>query len=134
MNSKKIKYLLGCVFTFLIFFSQGQTSIKHVDAASFKKLIEIPNNVLIDLRTKNEIQTKGSIPGAIHIDFLGTDFEEQLKKLDKDKTYLVYCAGGGRSSDCAALMQKKEFKEVINLEKGFDDWKKSGFETEKKQD
>ena len=87
---------------------------------------------MIDLRTDDEIKSKGMIKGALQIDFLGKDAELAISKLDKKKTYLIYCAGGGRSGDCAELMQKSGFKEVINLEKGFTEWKNKGFDIEKK--
>ncbi len=110
--------------------ANAQTA-KDVDATTFKKLIDEKKDILIDLRTPEEIKTKGKIKGAIEIDFLAKDAEDQTKKLDKKKTYLIYCAGGGRSGDCRDLMTKEGFKEVVNLSKGFDDWKKKGFEIEK---
>jgi rhodanese-related sulfurtransferase len=112
------------------FFAQNKTKIEHVDAATFKKYIDEKKGVLIDLRTDDEIKSKGMIKGAKQIDFLAKDAEEQISQLDHNKTYLVYCAGGGRSSDCADLMQKQGFLHVVNLEKGFDDWKKKGLPAE----
>jgi rhodanese-related sulfurtransferase len=106
--------------------------IKNVSAADFKKAVDEKKGVVIDLRTTDEITAKGKIKGATQIDFLSKDAEQQLLKLDKSKTYLVYCAGGGRSGDAAELMSKNGFKEVINLSKGFSDWQKSGYEIEKK--
>lgn len=116
---------------FAAFICRAQGSVKNVDAEAFKKLIGQKNTVLIDLRTSEEITKKGKIKGATQLDFLGKDAEDQIKKLDKSKTYLIYCAGGGRSGDCALLMEKEGFKHVVNLEKGFDDWKRKGFETAK---
>ncbi len=110
----------------------AQTTIKNVDAETFKKCMENKKAILIDLRTTDEITRKGMIKGAEQIDFLDKNSEAIIAKLDKKKTYLIYCAGGGRSGDCAVLMQKIGFKEIINLEKGFDDWKRKGFEVEKK--
>lgn len=109
----------------------GQTSTKNVDAAEFKKLIDENKSVLIDLRTPEEIKSKGMIKGAKQIDYFSKNAEAEIDKLDRKKTYLIYCAGGGRSSECAALMEKKGFKSVVNLEKGFDDWKRKGFEIQK---
>jgi len=123
-----ITLLLVC-FSFCGF---SQTIKKNVDAATFKKLIEEKKYVLIDLRTSDEINSKGMIEGAIQIDFLDKKAEDNIKKLDKNKSYLIYCAGGGRSEDCADLMEKQGFKEVINLEKGFSDWKNKGFDIEVK--
>jgi rhodanese-related sulfurtransferase len=110
----------------------GAQPVKNVDAQTFKTLLNAPNTILIDLRTDEEIKTKGMIKGATQINFLDKDSETAIEKLDRKKTYLIYCAGGGRSGDCAELMQKKGFNSVVNLEKGFDDWKRKGFEIEKK--
>lgn len=125
---KKLLIIFGL---FVCISAKAQTG-KDVDAATFKKLIEEKKGVLIDLRTPDEIKTKGKIKGAQEIDFLALDAEDKIKKLDKKKTYLIYCAGGGRSGDCKDLMVKEGFKEVINLAKGIEDWKRQGFEVEKK--
>lgn len=109
-------------------FSQTKTKVENVDAATFKKYIDVKNAYLIDLRTSDEISTKGMIKGSVQIDFLAKNSEEVIALLDKKKTYLIYCAGGGRSGDCAELMTKLGFTYVVNLAKGFDDWKKQGFE------
>lgn len=127
-----MKKILTLILMCMSFCFYAQTIVKNVDAAAFKKLVDENKSVLIDLRTTDEIKNKGMIKGAQQIDFLDKSSEATIEKLDKKKTYLIYCAGGGRSGDCAELMQKMGFKEVINLEKGFDDWKKKGFEVEKK--
>ncbi len=125
---KKTITLLALFFSFSLF----SQKIKNVDAVEFKKLIDGKKYVLIDLRTNDEIKSKGMIKGATQIDFLDKNAEATIEKLDKNKSYLIYCAGGGRSADCAELMQKQGFKEVVNLEKGFSDWKNKGFEIETK--
>jgi rhodanese-related sulfurtransferase len=125
---KKIITFLAILFSISAF---SQTT-KNVDAITFKKLIDEKKSVLIDLRTADEINSKGKIKGSVQLDFLSKDAEAVIDKLDKKKPYLIYCAGGGRSGDCAELMQKKGFKEVVNLEKGFDDWKRKGMAVETK--
>jgi rhodanese-related sulfurtransferase len=125
--------LLISFFVLIISLSSGeQTTVKHVDAATFKKYIDENTSILIDLRTSDEINAKGMIKGAKQIDFLANDAEAVILKLERKKTYLIYCASGGRSGDCADLMQKSGFKHVINLEKGFTDWKNKGFDLDKK--
>lgn len=123
---KKLIFLF-LLFTISNFFSQKAV---NVTAEEFKKQIDSKKGVLIDLRTTDEIKSKGKIPGAQQIDFLAVDSEKEIQKLDKNKTYLIYCAGGGRSGDCAELMQKSGFKSVVNLEKGFGEWKTKGYEIE----
>jgi phage shock protein E len=128
-----MKTLLA-LFLFLgSFAAVSQTKIENVDAATFKKLIDEKKSILIDLRTDDELKNKGYIKGAAQIDYFGKNAEAVISKLDKSKTYLIYCAGGGRSGECADLMKKEGFTHVVNLEKGFDDWKKKGFETEVKK-
>jgi phage shock protein E len=123
--------ILFALFASLISFAQ--TKVEHVDAATFKKFIDEKKSLLIDLRTDDELKNKGYIKGATQIDYFKKDAEMVISKLDKKKTYLIYCAGGGRSGECAELMQKAGFVHVVDLEKGFDDWKKKGFEIEMKK-
>ena len=111
----------------------SQTIVENVDAATFKKLIDEKKSYLIDLRTDDELKNKGFIKGATQIDYFKKESESIITKLDKKKTYLIYCAGGGRSGECAELMKKEGFTHVVNLEKGFDDWKKKGFDVELKK-
>ncbi len=121
---------------FLIMLSatiQAQTKNEKVDAPTFEKLINEKKHYLIDLRTNDELARKGFIKGATQIDWFGKNAEMVIVKLDKNKTYLIYCAGGGRSGECAELMIKNGFKHVVDLAKGFDDWKKQGFAIEIKK-
>lgn len=128
-----MKKILATIALFCSVVSSAQTKVENVDAATFKKMIDEKKSVLIDLRTDDELKNKGYIKGAMQIDWFGKNSEETIKKLDKKKTYLVYCAGGGRSGECADLMKANGFSHVVNLEKGFDDWKKKGFEVEMKK-
>ncbi len=127
-----MKKIITLLALFISAISFAQTKIENVDATTFKKLIDEKKSVLIDLRTSDELKMKGYIKGYTQIDYFQNNIEAVITKLDKKKTYLIYCAGGGRSGECAELMQKLGFTHVVNLEKGFDDWKKKGFEIEKK--
>ena len=98
----------------------------------FKKLIDEKKYALIDLRTDDELKNKGYIKGATQIDWFGKNSEAIISKLDKKKTYYLYCAGGGRSADAADILVKKGFKNVVNLVGGFTAWKKSNLEVEVK--
>lgn len=110
----------------------NSTVVTNLNAARFSaSATSDPTAVIIDLRTTDEIKTKGYIKGAIQLDFLAKDAEKKIDQLDKNKTYYVYCAGGGRSSDAAGYMEKHGFKRVFNLEKGFSDWSAKGMPVEK---
>lgn len=52
------------------------------------------NDVLIDLRNKDELEESGWIGDALHIPI--NELRDHIQKLDKDKNYIVYCAVGLR--------------------------------------
>src|SRR5688572_25985976 len=80
---------------------EGAASIKNVSVEQFKRAMDsIQNEVVIDLRTPEELK-QGKIAGAKEIDYFGPVYESAISQLDKNKTYLLYCAGGGRSSETA---------------------------------
>ena len=86
--------------------SNSQNISKLIDAGEFEKQMKSNNQVVVvDLRTDMEV-AQGVIEGAIQIDYRSQDFKEQLEKLDKSKTYMVYCAVGGRSGRAASLMNE----------------------------
>jgi phage shock protein E len=113
--------------------SQTNNAIMNLSAERFKVIIanDKTGGVVLDLRTTDEIN-KGFIKGSVQLDFLAKDAEKQIDKLDKNKTYYLYCASGGRSSDAAQYMADHGFKHIYNLEKGFSDWKAKGYAVEKK--
>ena len=101
--------------------SQQQPAYQNVDNKKFSELMVQPNTVILDVRTPAEYQ-QGHIPHATLINFHDQNFSQQLDSLDKSKTYLVYCGSGSRSSKASALMEKKGFANIYNLENGFSHW------------
>ncbi|MBN1293646.1 MAG: T9SS type A sorting domain-containing protein [Candidatus Latescibacteria bacterium] len=87
----------------------------------FENNINNDNFVILDVRTPDEF-TGGYIPGAINIDFRSETFENDVTKLDKSKTYLVYCLSGGRSGQAAIKMGEIGFKATYNMLGGIRDW------------
>jgi rhodanese-related sulfurtransferase len=101
------------------------TKIEHVDAAGAAKLIAAQKVIVLDVRTPAEFED-GHIQGAKNLDFLASDFERQLAELDRDKTYLVHCASGRRSTNSLATFKQLGFKHVVHLDGGFRAWQKAG--------
>ncbi|CAN5314894.1 hypothetical protein BH10BAC1_BH10BAC1_19320 [soil metagenome] len=130
------KLILLFIATASISLSNAQTNntvVTNLSAERFKAIItNDKGGTIIDLRTTEEILKKGYIKGAIQLDYLAKDADTQVDKLDKNKTYYIYCAGGGRSSQCAEYMEKNGFKRVYTLEKGFSEWVTKGFPVETK--
>ena len=84
-----------------------------------------PDFVIIDVRTPQEF-AEGHIEDAINIDFYSETFADELNKLDKNKTYLVYCRSGGRSSGALDIMEELGFREVYNMLGGIRQWTAEG--------
>ncbi len=108
-----------------------QNKYELLSPADFNKRLQAEPGILIDVRTPNE-QKKGMIKNAVSLDIFRDDFEAEIDKLDKNKTYYVYCAAGGRSAEASELMQQKGFARVIDLEGGFTRWKNEGLPVELK--
>ena len=104
--------------------------VQRVGVEEFDKLRANKDNAVLDVRTKEEFKA-GHIPGAVNIDFKAADFEQQVRKLDKSKTYLVHCAAGVRSAGACKKMESAGFKELYDLAPGFRAWEKAGKPVEK---
>jgi len=89
-----------------------------------------PDFVILDVRTAEEV-ADGHIENAINIDFYSEAFRDELNKLDKNKTYLIYCRSGGRSGSALDIMAELNFKEAYNLLGGINQWKAEGLSTVK---
>ena len=77
--------------------------------------------VLLDVRTPEEY-SEGHIEGATLIDYNDSSFDSEIGKLDKDATYLIYCRSGGRSGKAVHKMIGAGFKDVTNMEGGYNAW------------
>ena len=112
-----MKLLFILLLTSFSLFSQ-----KKITQEQFKELIVKGNTLVIDVRTPVEF-LEAHIKNAINIDYFSRSFSETISKLDKQKTILVYCAAGGRSTSACLDFKKLGFKKVYNLIGGYDDWK-----------
>lgn len=66
--------------------------------------------VILDVRQPSEF-SEGHLEGAVNLDWLDEPvFMEGMKKLDKERTYYVYCRSGRRSNAAATKMQGEGFK------------------------
>ena len=106
-------------------------NVTHADAKEAAKLVAKKEVVVLDVRTPGEFSA-GHIGGATNIDFQSGDFSERLAKLDREKTYLVHCASGGRSTRALPQFSKLGFKRVVHLDGGFKAWQAAGNPVEKK--
>lgn len=131
---KKLLFVFIALVSINVSYAQSKEAVvTHLSSERFKAIIaNDKGGTIIDLRTNEELEKKGYIKGAVQLDYLAKDSEKQIDKLDKNKTYYIYCAGGGRSSEAATYMEKHGFKRVYTLEKGLSEWLQKGFPVEKK--
>lgn len=106
-----------------------------ISVAEFsKKIKEDKNVVVLDVRTPQEYAQE-RLPNAVlenmQEDNPKNGFEANIAKMDKNKTYLLYCTVGGRSSKALETMGNAGFKQVFHLDGGIVDWKKAGEKTTK---
>lgn len=106
---------------------------KHtIDIDFAKSIIESSthdsNFVLLDVRRPEEYNQE-HIKGAVNINFLSSEFKEKISHLDKNKTYLLYCRSGHRSSLALNVFLNLGFKKVYSVKGGIIQWKNKGFPT-----
>ncbi len=80
---------------------------------------------IVDVRTPAEYAA-GHVQGAIDVDFRASDFAQQIGKLAKDGTYVVYCHSGNRSRQATDAMGAAGFTHVYNLAGGIADLQQAG--------
>ncbi len=108
------------------------TEIKSVEGYNFiKSRRDNPKFTIIDVRTPAEY-VQGHLEDTLHLDIDSPSFEEEVFRLDKNKSYFLYCQfGDNRSRAAGKLMENTGFKEIYVLEGGFNSWEAHGFPTEK---
>ena len=96
----------------------------NTTALDFKSA-NLSDAIILDVRTQPEFDS-GHIEGALLIDIYKRDFQERIGRLDKNKTYYVYCKTGARSAHAMRFMEQSGFNKVCNLEGGINQLKKAG--------
>ncbi|HPQ07709.1 MAG TPA: rhodanese-like domain-containing protein [Bacteroidia bacterium] len=129
MKSIILKSTLTTLLSVVFFACAQNANFKTVSPQEFQKLLSDKNTILVDVRTAEEV-SEGKIPNAINIDFYSNTFEQEISKLDKNKTILVYCRSGRRSAGAAEVLAKKGYK-VVNLDGGISNWQSLGLPIQK---
>jgi rhodanese-related sulfurtransferase len=116
---------LIAVIGFVIYYMTRSQDGDVVTAEELQVMIDKKSEdlQLLDVRSKEEIDATGIIHNAIHINYYDDDFKVRVENLDKEKTYVVYCASGVRSGKSQMIMEELGFDEVYNLQGGYNAWK-----------
>lgn len=99
----------------------GSPGFKNIGVEEFAKLASDKANTILDVRTPQEYEA-GHLAGAVNIDINAPDFANRIKALDKNKTYLVHCAGGVRSARACEKLSQLDFPSLYNLSGGIKAW------------
>ena len=86
------------------------------------KLKATEDKLIIDVRTKGEYK-KAHIKGAQNISYLGSTFAEKAAELDNSKLVFIYCETAHRSPLAARILSNLGFREIYDLQLGFENWR-----------
>jgi rhodanese-related sulfurtransferase len=118
-------------FALVLFSACAQSSKEKLEVKTFQKeLSASPNAVVLDVRSEGEFQG-GHLAKALNMNYNAPNFADNMNRLDKSKTYFVYCAAGVRSARAAALMRDAGFKNVLEMKGGLNDWQANNLPVEK---
>ncbi len=135
MKKKRIAFAIPLFLVYLGFVLPAQSAqdnarIIAVTAKGAAELIEKHKGdndfAILDIRTPGEFQS-GHLAKSILIDFYSKNFADQLSRLDKEKTFLIYCRSGNRSTKSLELFKKLKFQKVYHMASGIRVWKNEGF-------
>jgi rhodanese-related sulfurtransferase len=87
-----------------------------------------PNAVLVDVRTRAELELVGYIPFATHIEWAtypgmvaNAHFADQLEmNINKESLVIFICRTGGRSHNAAMVAKSLGFDHAYNMVEGFE--------------
>lgn len=103
---------------------QGNSTetLEQINVQDLHQTLLISNAELLDVRGISEVE-QGCIGGAKHIH--AGHLPKLAQTLDKQRTYIVYCAGGDCSSLASSYLLQQDFKHVVNVIGGFNAWKEA---------
>ncbi len=122
--------LLLILFLVQTFSVAGEGILKTISPKEASDLIAKHKNnadfIILDVRTPREFKS-GHIEKAILLDYYSKTYTDELTRLDKTKTYLIYCRSGNRSGKTLNLIKNMGFSRVYNMDKGINGWRSKGF-------
>lgn len=95
---------------------------------AFELITQDNNTVLVDVRSRAELELVGRVPVASHVEWAfypgmvaNPEFAAQLQaQVDKSSTVIFMCRTGGRSHNAALLAQQLGYSQAYNMLEGFE--------------
>ncbi len=76
--------------------------------------------LILDVRSREELEREGRIPGALHIHI--TQLLSRIAEVPADKEVYIFCGSGLRSMIAASLLKRKGWDNVAVILGGFAGW------------
>ena len=73
-----------------------------------------PNALILDVRTPGEYAA-GHLQDAVLVNYMASDFREQVSQFDRERPVYLYCGSGARSGRAAAILTELGFEKAVNL-------------------
>lgn len=120
MNS--IYLVLILVVVYVLYTTLMNKGIKQITTTELKDLMatKSPDQVFIDVRTAGEYKSR-KIKGFKNIPL--DKISANNHALSKDKTLVLICQSGSRSSAAARKLIKAGHKDIINVRGGMNAWR-----------
>ena len=81
----------------------------------------LSDNTTYKIKVTTSVKDEAS--NSMNLDIMGADFESQVKSLDPEKNYFMYCRSGARSANACMVLKHLGFRnKIVNLEGGILDW------------
>ncbi|WP_107764819.1 rhodanese-like domain-containing protein [Nocardioides terrigena] len=93
--------------------SESSTAGAEVMTADEASALVASGATLVDVRNPDEYAA-GHVEGAESIPWESGDFDAAVEPLDRDATYVLYCASGRRAGEALARMTELGFTDVHN--------------------
>ena len=100
---------------------------RDVDVQTTAALREQPDVMILDVREQDEWDA-GHIPGAVFMPM--GQVPDRLSEIPKDKTVIVQCRSGNRSSQVTDFLVQQGFTNVHNMAGGLNAWQSAGLPVE----
>lgn len=90
--------------------------MKEVKTININQIKDYTDPIVIDIRESDELGV-GKIEGSQHIPMMGLIMNKE-QFLNKEDTYFIYCAAGGRSFQTCSMLASAGYN-VVNLDGGY---------------
>jgi len=108
---------------------EAESKITEIAPDAAKAEMDKGNVVILDCREPDEYKA-GHIPGAVNIPLGQMEFKIEEKFPDRNTRIIMYCKSGVRSSLACCRIDPMGYKNVVNLQGGWEAWLEAGYPVE----